>query len=64
MIFKNLKAAIKFCIPDLDFTTKYVFSRSLSFVGAMLLLCVGVEINIIKLIVRWRSNLMLQYIHT
>ena len=63
MISKTLNTAVMFCNPNLGFEAKDVYGHSLLSTGAMALLCVSVENNIINMIGRWRSNEMLRYLH-
>ena len=62
MISATLKAAVKFCGPNLGYTKDDVSARSLRAAGAMALLCAGVDSDIIRLIGRWRSDEMLRYL--
>ena len=64
MITAHLKATVKLLArTHLGFTYKDVSARSLWVVGAMALLCFGVDNDIIILIVRWRSEKILRYLH-
>ena len=64
MITVHLKAMVKLLIgTHLGFTHKYVSAWSPRAAGAMALLCSGVDTDIINLIVCWRSDKMLRYLH-
>jgi hypothetical protein len=49
--------------PTLGFDPADISARSLRAGGAMALLCAQVDSNVIKLVGRWRSDEMLQYLH-
>lgn len=49
--------------PVLGFDPRDISARSLRAGGAMSLLCAQVDSNVIKLVGRWRSDEMLQYLH-
>ena len=60
-ITAHLKATIKlFAGTPLGFTHHDVSARYLKAAGAMALLCSGVDHDIISLIGRWRSNVMMR----
>ena len=60
----NIKATVKlFAGTHLGFTHHDVSARSLPEVGSMVLLCSGVDHDIISLIGRWRSDEMMRYLH-
>ena len=63
MITKVLKGAVSLCAENLGFLPKDVSARSLRAAGAMVLLCSGINMDIIRLIGRWRSDEMLRYLH-
>ena len=63
MITKVLKCAVSLSGDNLEFILKDVSARSLRAAGAMALLCSGIDTDIIWLIIRWRSDEMLRYIH-
>ena len=64
MITVHLKATVKLlAVTHLGFTHKDVSAWSLRAVGAMALLCSGVDTDIISLIGRWSSEKMLRYHH-
>ena len=64
MITAHLKAMVKLLAGTyLGFTYKDVSTWTLWAVGAIALLCYGVDNVIISLIGRWRSDEMLGYIH-
>ena len=63
MIPKTLKTAVGSCGPNLGFEAKDISVLSLHTSGAMELLFSEVDGNIIKIIVRWRSNEILRYLH-
>ena len=59
----HLKATVKlFAGTPLGFTHHDVSARSLRAAGAMALLCLGVDHDIISLIGRWRSDEMTRYL--
>ena len=58
MISKTLKTSIKFCSPDLVFESKDFSAQYLRSLGEMVILCAGVDSNIINLI-----DDMLRYLH-
>ena len=62
-ISRVLKYAVRFLGPSLGFTPKEISLKSLRKAGARAILCSGVKTNIIKLMGRWRSHKMLQYLH-
>ena len=49
--------------PGLGFLEKDISARSLRAGGAMALLCARVDPNMIQLLGRWQSNIMLRYLH-
>ena len=64
IITAHLKATVKLLVgTHLVFTDKDVSERSLRAVGAISLLCSGVDTDIISLIGHWRSEKMLRYLH-
>ncbi len=50
-------------MPGLGFSPQDVTARSLRAGGAMALLCTGVDTDTIKLVWRWRSDVMFRYLH-
>ena len=62
IILKTLKTAVGLCGPNLRFESKDLFACSLHAAGAMSLLFLSVESNVIKLIGRWHSNDILRHI--
>ena len=64
MITAHLKATAKLLAgTHMGFTYKDVSARSLRAAGAMVLLCSGLDTDIISLIGCWRSDEMLRYLH-
>ena len=59
----TLKTAIKFCGLNLVFEANYVSDQYLCAVGDMLLLCAGVNSDIINLIFRCHSIEIIRYLH-
>ena len=49
--------------PSVYFNRNDILARSLREEGAMALLCVNIDDTHIKLVGRWRINLMLRYLH-
>ena len=62
MIPKTLRTSVKFCGPELVFEDKGVYAHSLHAAGTMELLCVGIDSDIVNIIVQWHSNEMLCYL--
>ena len=60
MISKTLKTAVGFCGPNLGFEYKDISTRSLYDSVAIVLLCSGLDSNIINLIGRLHSNEILR----
>jgi len=58
-----LRDAVRFIDADLGFLPGEVSARSLGAAGAMTLLVYKVDTDIIRLLGRWRSDEMLQYLH-
>ena len=64
MITSQLKATVKLIAgTHLGFTHKDVSAQSLWAAGAMALLCSGVDNDIIGIIVSWRIDKMMRFIH-
>ena len=62
IILNILKTAVGFCGPNLGFESKDLFACSLHAFGAMSLLFLSAESNVIKTIGRWYSNDILTHI--
>ena len=63
IIYKTFKTVVVFFILNLGFKAKDISAHSLRTTGTMVLLCAGVDSDIIKLIFQWRSNEMIRYLH-
>ena len=63
MITKVLKGAVSLSGENLGFLPKDISAQSLRAAGAMALLCSDIDMDIIRLIGRWRSDEMLRYLH-
>ena len=63
MIYRILKTAVNFCGPNTVFEAKDVSAQSLCSESAMVILCAGVNSNIIKLISCCCIDEMLRYLH-
>ena len=64
MITAHLKATVKLLVgTHMGFTYKDVSAWSVWEAGAMVLLCSGVDNDIISFIGRWRRDEMLRYLH-
>ena len=59
IISNTLKAYVMLCGPNLEFEAKNVSAHSLRATCDMVLLCAGVDSNIIEIIGRWIINEML-----
>ncbi len=59
----DLLRAAATTMPHLNISPKEITSRSLRSGGAMALLCGKVDTTIIKLVGRWRSDAMFEYLH-
>ena len=62
-ITSALCAATKIIGPQVGFTPEYVSARSMRAGGAIALLMARVDIDTIRLVGRWRRDVMLLYIH-
>ena len=58
-----LRRAAQSTGPTIGFLPSEVSARSLRAGGAMALLCAHVDTDLIRLLGRWRSDEMLQYLH-
>ena len=63
MVSKTLNIAVMLCGPNLGFYSNYLSACYLRAAGAMAILYLGVDSNIIKLIGRWRSYDIPRYLH-
>jgi hypothetical protein len=61
-ITTTLKASVTALGPQLGFAASEVSARSLRAAGAMALLCAHVDTDTIRLLGRWRSDVMLRYL--
>jgi hypothetical protein len=61
-ITTTLKASVEALGPQLGFLASEVSARSLRAAGAMALLCAHVDTDTIRLLGRWRSDIMLRYL--
>jgi hypothetical protein len=61
-ITTTLKASVTALGPQLGFPASEVSARSLRAAGAMALLCAHVDTDTIRLLGRWRSDVMLRYL--
>jgi hypothetical protein len=61
-ITATLRASVRVVGPRLGFLPNEVSARSLRAAGAMALLCAHVDSDTIRLLGRWRSNVMLRYL--
>ena len=58
-----IKTSVTFLGPGIGIVASDVTARSLRAGGAMALLCAQVDTNIIRLLGRWQSDVMLRYLH-
>jgi hypothetical protein len=58
----TLRASVRALGPQLGFLSSDVSARSLRAAGAMALLCAQVDTDTIRLLGRWRSDVMLRYL--
>jgi hypothetical protein len=61
-ITSTLQASVRVVGPNLGFLPNEVSARSLRAAGAMALLCAHVDSDTIRLLGRWRSDVMLRYL--
>ena len=59
-----LRAATSIVVPQVGFTSEDLSARSMRAGGAISLLMARVDTDTILLVGRWRSNIMLCYLHT
>ena len=62
LISKLLKVSVA-ALPHLNYNVSDVSARSLRSGGAMALLCAQVDVDIIKLVGRWKSDAIFRYLH-
>ena len=62
-ITSALKGEVKYLGPTIGYLPKYFSTRSLQAVSAMILLDASIDGSIIRLLIRWRSDDMLWYLH-
>jgi hypothetical protein len=63
LLTKTLRSSAAALFPQLGFDPAHVSARALRAGGAMALLCAQVDTDIIKLVGRWKSDVMLRYLH-
>ena len=63
LITQTIRTSAAILGPQLGFNTTDVSARSCRAGGAMALLCGRVDTSIIQLVGRWRSDVMLRYLH-
>jgi hypothetical protein len=62
-ISDSLKTSVRTLGPTLGLLAEDISARSLRAGGAMALLCAQVDTNIIRLLGRWQSDVMMRYLH-